>query len=151
MANFRGLIPQIKWGAAFANVLVIGYPLDDAVAYGEPREGSDFVQGASGVEDSWVQGEDQCLEGTIRWIPQLVTTTPAATGWDDATGFRDFLSWARAKNVFRWYPDIAGTPGTFYNMYLVDPMKGGGDLEDDRTRKFHVKMRTSDNAVVAGY
>jgi hypothetical protein len=151
MPNYRGMIPQIKWGPTFTNIIVIGYPLDDPLAYEDPREGSDFVQGSSGVEDAWVQGEDQILEGVLRWIPRVVATNPAATGYEDANGVRDWISDARKKNIFRWYPDIGGNPTVFYNMYLVDPMTGGIEKEADGRRRVKIKMRTSDGASVDGY
>jgi hypothetical protein len=41
--------------------------------------------------------------------------------------------------------------GRVYNMYLVEPMKAGVELEDDYTRRIAVKLRTADGAVVEGY
>lgn len=144
-------VPRITWGAAFVNQLDIGWPLDNAVSYPNPREGSETAKGASGLEDAWRVGQDQYLEGDIRWIPTADATVPVvATGWDGATGFRAFLESARDKNIFRWIPD-KGTPGTFFPVYLEAPMGDPPSIEGDGTRSIHIKIRTSDDSVFTGY
>lgn len=143
MPVFRGKIPKIVWGVGMANTLSIGYPLDEAITYSEPRDGSSFVQGASGIEDSWIQGFDRILEGTIRWIPPDATASPLATGWNDASiGFEEWLDDARKKNIFQFHFDLL-QPGLYLNMYLVEPMNGGVEMEDDFTRRVKLKMRNS--------
>jgi hypothetical protein len=110
--NYRSIRPRIMWGPTFQKEVVFGYPLDSAVAYREPRAGSEWVQGASGVEDAWVLGPDELLEGDVRWLPISRTASPLVTGWHggpggdgDGKGIKDWLSDARKKNVFRWHPD----------------------------------------------
>jgi hypothetical protein len=117
MPNYRGVPINILWGAGFANTLTLGYPLDAAVAYSLPREGSEWVQASSGVEDAWITGHDQYLRGIVRWIPREDRLTPEgrlATGWDGPNGWRAFLEWARAKNPFRVvrdWPNLLRNPG----------------------------------------
>lgn len=149
MSSNRSKCPKITWGASFANTLNIGYPLDTVKAGSDPRAGSAFDQSPSGVEDSWIVGTDYTLTGDVRWIPQANTSTPLATGWDTATtGFRLFLEWARAKNVLRWYPDVA--VNSYIACYLVDPMKGPPDSEADGTRKLTLVLRNA-TAAFDGY
>lgn len=111
MRSYRGIRPRIRWGASFGNDLVLGYPLDDAIAYSLPREGSDWAIAPSGAEDAWIVGTDYFLEGDVRWIPGEPRTDRPATGWDyhaaagDARGVEAFLAWARQKNTLRYYPD----------------------------------------------
>lgn len=97
----QGTAARITWGASFANTLNIPY-VDDPVAYPEPRSGSEWGQGPSGVEDAWTIGDDEVLAFVARWIPTTNTADPLATGWDGATGWAAFLKWARDKNVFRF-------------------------------------------------
>lgn len=153
--NYRGKAFKIVWGDTYANTLQAGYALDTAKSYSESRTGSETIQYVSGVEDAWVTGDDQVLEGMVRWIPRLATTTPEgvnATGWEGATGWRAFLEWARRKNVLRFYPDPVGDAATFFPCYLVEPSKGGPDNEDDFTRKLSLfRLRTSDGSVFVGY
>lgn len=139
---------KITWGAAFANTLNIAYPLDDWRSYSTFREGSEFAQSFSGIEDSWITGTDYVLEATVRWIPTSNTTTPLATGWDGATGFQSFLEWARQKNQFRYFPDTDA--GTFYLSYLVEPLDGLHELEPDGTRSVRLKIRNTSGSF-AGY
>lgn len=103
--GYRGLPSRIRWGGAslIANAVDIGYPLDAAVAYSQPREDSDFVKGA--VEDAWVPGHEYFLEGDVRWIPGEDRTPPAQTGWDGDRGVDAALRWLREKNTARFYPD----------------------------------------------
>jgi len=139
---------RITWGTSFANTLEIGYPLDDWRSYATYREGTEFAQSYSGVEDAWVTGEDYVLEGTVRWIPTADTISPVATGWDGATGWMAFLNWARKKNEFRVYPDK--TAGTYFASYLVEPLDGKHDLEPDGTRSVRIKVRNASGSF-AGY
>lgn len=145
MADNRLKTPKILWGAAFANTLNIGYPVDHFKAGSTPRAGSAFIQTPGGVEDAWTVGTDYTLEGVFRWIPQTSTSSPLATGWDTAsTGFRLFLEWARDKNVIRYYPDAA--TGTYVDSYWVEPMEGAPDPEADGTRTLPFKIRNASTA-----
>lgn len=144
MSDFRMALPKITWGAAFANTLAIGYPLDGVLAGSEPRAGFETAQAASGVEDSWDAGTDYVLEADVRWIPQVDTVTPAATGWDGTTGFRAFLEWAQRKNQIRFYPDAGG--GTYLTCYLVEPLGPAGERETDGTRRVRLKLRNGASA-----
>jgi hypothetical protein len=136
MTDFRLKVPKILWGAAFANTLTLPYPLDGMIAGPEPRAGSETAQAPSGVEDAWTIGTDYVLEADARWIPQSL--------WDGATGFAAFLTWARDKNVLRFYPDKDA--GTYIDSYLVEPMSGQGEPESDGTRKVRFRIRNSTTA-----
>lgn len=105
MPNFKGLQTRIIWGDTLQYALDIAYPLDSAVSGDDMRAGSEVVQGASGVEDSWITGWDAHLEGVVRWIPRDATLTPRGAGWDSVEGWRLFLRWARAKNTLWFFPD----------------------------------------------
>ena len=144
MADYRAKRPKILWGAAFANTLSFGYPLDNVVAGDEPRAGFAVDQAPSGVEDSWDNGTDYVLSADVRYIPQADTVSPTATGWDGATGFRAFVQWARKKNLVRFYPDKDA--GTFIDSYLVEPMTGQPELEEDGTRRLRLKLRNASTA-----
>lgn len=143
-------VPKITWGSSFANTLNLGYPLDNATTYSENRDGSLYSMTPSGIEDAWIVGTNQILEGDLRWIPASDTTSPTATGWNTTTtGVRAFIEWARNKNIFHWYPDK--TSGTYYSCYLTDPIAGPPTIEADGTRNIHVKLRTSDDSAFVGY
>lgn len=145
MSSYR--IPQIKFGSAYTGTLTIGYPLDNAVAYSKNRDGSEYVQSPSGVEDAWIVGTDFTLSGDIRWIPTTASTNPSQSGWDDTIGWQSFLESARAKNAFRWYPDK--TLGAYHTVYLVntDVMPS---LEPDGTRRVLIEMRQASSSFL-GY
>ena len=100
MARFN--IPRITYGNG--TVIQAGLPLDNVTSYPEPREGSVFSMAPSGIEDAWYLGDDQFLEGDWRFIPTVDSLFPyPATGWD--SGVRQWLSFARQKQTFRFYPD----------------------------------------------
>ena len=149
MPDYRNKLAKITWGAAFANTLRLGYPLDNARTGDEPRAGSVVDQAPSGVEDAWEVGIDYLLTFDARYIPLADTVSPVATGWDGAAGFRAFLAWARGKQLFRFYPDNAA--GTYFTSYLVEPMKGSGELEGDGTRKIAMTIRNSAAVAFDGY
>lgn len=145
----QNAVPRILWGASFANVLSFGYPLDGPISYPLPREGSEWVQASSGVRDAWLVGTDQRLRGSVRHIPIADTVSPVASGWDGATGWRAFLEWARAMNVFRFYPDkdLAG----YLECYLVAPLLEPPALEDDGTRTLELEVESSAGTAFSGY
>lgn len=145
MSNWSKL-PKITWGSGSANTLTIGYPVDEWRSYSEARDGSQFIQVESGEEDAWVIGTDFVFEGTFRWIP--TASSVSQSGWDGSTGWRGFLEYGRAKNTFRYYPDA--TSGTYYTSYLVEPLNGAHDLEQDGTRSVRMKIRNA-SASYAGY
>lgn len=133
----------------FPSTLQLGYPLDNATAYPEPREGSEWVQASSGEEDSWLLGDEQLVEGLARWIPSADTADPVATGWDGAAGWAAFLSWARAKNVFRFFPDAA--VASYHSCTLVEPLQGPPALEEDGSRQVLLRLRDTGGVAFTGY
>lgn len=145
MSTYR--IPKITFGSSYTGTLTIGYPLDNAIAYSKNREGTEYVQSPSGVEDAWVVGTDFMLTGDIRWIPTSASISPSQSGWDDVQGWRAFLEDARAKNEFRWYPDRSLAP--YHTCYLVNT-DTTPTLEPDGTRALHIEMRQSSSSFV-GY
>lgn len=146
----RATIPKVTWGASFANTLNFGQPLDNAVAYSTPREGSEWVQGASGARDAWLMGHNQRLRGTVRNVPTSNTTDPLATGWDGSTGWAAFLEWARDSNAFRFFPDKDS--GSFHTSYLIEPLQSAPGLEQGtQDRTFDVEIEEVDGNRYTGY
>lgn len=126
----------------FEDLLTIAYPLDEAVSFPVPQEGSQMVFVPSGEADGWDAGEMHILEGVIRWIPREDTVTPAATGWDGDAGWRAFLSWARRGNAF-WYCPDASDLSTGWTMYLEGPFSEAPTIEADMTRAVRVRFRST--------
>jgi hypothetical protein len=107
MADYRQIAPRIFWGASLSSAADFGYPLDNVQADSPPRDGSSWVQGPSGDDDSWITGYDYTLEGDYRWIPKDHTADGPRfmSGWDPSDGVREFLKFARDRNVLRFHPD----------------------------------------------
>lgn len=108
--GYRLVAPVIRWGTNYNQAWYLPSPLDNVECGSEPRQGSEFVQAPSGVEDAWIVGTDYVLTGDLRWIPQSDSLYyPRATGWDTAAGglngARAALEWLRRKNSFAWHPD----------------------------------------------
>jgi hypothetical protein len=141
MADYRLKLAKFTWGAGFANTLTLAYRLDNVRTWSEPREGSSFEQSPAGVEDSWIVGEDFYLSADVRYVA-------VGTQWDGATGVRAFLAWGRQKGAVRFFPDKDAIG--YVESYLVDPAKGGGDLEQDGTRKVSITIRNA-TTEYAGY
>lgn len=117
--------PKITWGTSYGSTLLFAWPLDNVVAYSEPRKGAAYAVAASGARDAWLPGTDYVLAGDVRWIPKGSGTNPH--GWDGSTGWRAFLEWARAMNAFRFYPDSG--VATYYDCYLRAPLEGEPRIE----------------------
>lgn len=146
----RGEVPKITWGTSFANTLTFGYPLVDAVAYPEPGPGSEWAEAPSGEVDAWVVRDDEILQGSVGWIPAGDTTDPVATGWDGATGWGAFLKWARAGNVFRFFPDKDNA--AFVACVMADGANAQPPtLESDLTRRLAFRIRSTDGTPFTGY
>lgn len=107
--GYRTVAPFIRWGANHQNAAYFGFPLDNVTTWSEPRQGSEFVQLPSALETAWLLGYDQILEGDLRWLPPTDTLFyPRATGWNfnaNTPGLRQFLEWARQKQLFTFIPD----------------------------------------------
>lgn len=145
----RGDVPKFTWGAAYANTLNIGYPIDEARAYSAPAPGSEFDIGPSGVRSTWVQGTWELLEGLFRWIPVSNTTNPVATGWDGATGFKSFLEWAWENNP-RFFPDKDA--GTYIEVIIMDDtFFNPPTSENDFTAKVRMKMLIASGSPVTEF
>ncbi len=134
-------VSRILWGVNNENVLELGYPLSEVVTDREPREGSDFVQGSSGVEDSWITGWDYTLECTAKFLPANPQTSPAQSALTGAAGLQGFLDWARAKNPFSFVPDLAAPLFALDGCYLADPLRGGRGLTPRLDWSQRVKIR----------
>lgn len=142
MADHRRAFAKILWGPALANVLNVGWFLDNVSAWPEPRAGSEQVEAPSGIEEAWTVGTNYFLQADLRWIPQTNTASPLATGWDGAAGVGAFLSWAQDKNVFRFFPD-ATDGATHFDCYLSSPMSGAPSPELDGTRTLTIKIKNT--------
>lgn len=107
--SYRLTPPMIRWGSVHQYAAYFGFPVDNVTSWSDPRQGSEFDQAPSGVEDSWLVGFDQVLAGELRWIPGSDTLFyPRCTGWDynaNTPGIRQFLEWAKQKNQFTWIGD----------------------------------------------
>lgn len=142
---YRGVLPKITWGAAFANTIVFARPLDDPVSWPEPVDAS-ATPCKNGEEDGWTHGDRWFLSGRVRRVPRV--DTAGVTGWEGATGWDAFLAWARDEQAARFYPDAAG--GTFFLVYVLQP-EAGHEEEISRHRQFELVLQSADNAEIAGY
>jgi hypothetical protein len=133
----------------FPNIASFGQPLDSALAFPVPREGSEWGQADSGERDAWLIGDDERLRGVVRNIPTADTADPVATGWDGPTGWAAFLKWVRAMNVFRWFPDAAS--GAFQPCYLVEPLQGEPALEENGDRALELVIEDADGNPFTGH
>lgn len=117
------------------NIVLLDY-LDTPIADETPREGSEWVQSYSGVEDAWFNGPDYRLSAKARWIPTTPQSSPViVSGWDgrnEATGVNcgvaAMLRAGRQKATLRFVPDRSACT-TYIDSYLVDPLKDPPTLE----------------------
>lgn len=134
------MIPVGAGGGIFERILQLGYPLDEAIAYDRPAEGSRKAFLPSGVSDAWDAGTAYLLDGVVRWIPRDDVVSPAATGWDGVAGFRAFLEHARRGNQVWFCPDVTDL-STGWSVFLEAPYDEPPSLEPDMTRAVRVSLR----------
>jgi len=145
-------VSAFQWGTNAENTVYFGYPLYSVIPDREPRAGSEWAQAVGAVEDSWITGWDYTLTCEARWLPAVPnfygSQAPNAlqTQLSGATGVQGFLDWARAKNTFRFVPDV--TLPLFYidGCYLADPMRGGRGITAsfDWSQQFTIRNPTYD-------
>jgi len=129
--------------AYLRHTLLLGEHLDQANAFGQPSEDSEWETTPSGVEDAWIVNTFQYLSGSVRWIPRAPQALPRpASPWNGDgeltgvnTGWEYFLnSWARDKQTFLWVPNRSDASINVLS-YLHDPMQENPLLETDFTRR----------------
>lgn len=143
-------ISSILWGVSssgstphYENELLIGYPAYDWVTDRVPREGSEFAQAPSGVEDAWITGRDYVFDAEIRFIPDKPSTSPDRGVVAGPNSWQAFLDYCRDKNDFRFVPNV-NTPDFYVDKcYLVEPLRGFGGNLADLTRGVRLVMRTT--------
>lgn len=138
------------------NMVLLDY-LDTAVAYDQPREGSEQVQSPSGVEDAWTVGTDEMLKCNVKAVPADPRSTPAiVSGWygtNESTGVncgvKAMLKQGRDKQVLRFVPDRSVCT-TYMDSYLVEPMSEAPGVDTNPgDRTFPMTLRGS--SVYTGY
>lgn len=123
--------PKIEWGdtspsPTHPNTIEVGDPFQEAIGYTEPGDDSEWGRVRSGARDAWISSEDSILEVVVHEIKSASYTTPwgvTKTGWDGATGWDEWLSWARKGYEFDLFTDRA-TPASAVTCILLDPMRG---------------------------
>ncbi|MHC4704950.1 MAG: hypothetical protein ACYTFQ_30745, partial [Planctomycetota bacterium] len=58
------------------SAIAFGLWLDDAMAFSQPRDGSQVAKTTAGVEDAWITGTDEFLLGNVRWVYPTDQATP---------------------------------------------------------------------------
>lgn len=142
--------------------ILFGLHLDSARAWAQPREGSEWVKSPSGVEDAWIVGDDEMLEGIVRWVPGLDRGDPQnQTGWDGRrenelhnVGWASLLKFADRAQVVRFAPDQSDLT-VWHDVYVVSPREAETrrhELEGaDMTRQFALVLRDSSDVPFEGY
>lgn len=147
-------VSSIYWGSLFQNTLNLGYPLSHVLTDREPRPGAQFTQSVTGVEDAWWPGADYTMEAEARFLPALpnfdgaAAPNPLQSAVSSPAGVEAFLDYARAKNPFRFVPDITTPLFWIDGCYLADPMKGGRSISArlDFNQKIKLRNPTTDFA-----
>lgn len=147
-----GQVPAIIWGGSFENTLIFGLPLDNVISWERPIEGSSMSVAPSGERDGWIVGLEHVLEGDVRGIPTSDLTSPyVATGWDGASGWRAFLTWAReGPKTFRFAPE-KGSLGVFVPSYLVRPWDESPSIDSNGERRVRLEMVSADGSAYTGF
>lgn len=161
MAGFRGLRPEIRYGASYATILTFRFWLDTPDAFSEPRIDAALRKNATGERvAAATYGHDQKLYGWARRIPRADFDDGAKviSGWP---AWRDFLRYAWTLQPWRWVYEAGtyGGPTTYFDAELLAPepmWAEGPDLEGNGMRRVELlilrKNGTSDTgSAVEGY
>lgn len=128
--------------------------LDQPVAWEEPREGSAWVQGASGVEDAWIQGTDYRFGGTVQWVPKVDRDVPASvSGWGLPneriginTGVAALLRAGRRKDALTFFADRTAVDSYYATTCtLVEPLRGAPEVLPNGDRRLRLELRGTSN------
>lgn len=131
-------VSALSWGSSFQNRVILASSLLDMVTDRPPRDGSEWVQAPSGVEDAWITGTDYTLQCRAAFIPDGGASPTPVSG---TVAWQAFLDWARQKNTFRFLPDVTNPAFYVDGCYLVDPVKGFGVLGPDIKRQLTFTIR----------
>lgn len=131
------------------NTVLFDVP-DSPMFFRRPREGSEFTQGRSGIEDAWLTGIDYHLQFDARFIHSLDTDSPAtATGWwgrNDTVGVgasvEALLEAGWRKEEFYYSPLRSSLIGFFGQVYLFSPMDGQPTLEPNAQERISLGFRS---------
>lgn len=141
---------KLLWGVSssgstphYENELLLGYPPYDWITDRVVREGSEFVQGPSGVEDAWITGRDFTFEGEFRFIPDKPSTAPDRSVVAGPNSWQAFLDYCRDKNDFRFVPYSSLPDFYVEKCYLVEPIRGFGGNLADLTRGVRLVLRST--------
>lgn len=109
------------------NLVLFGY-VDRANSWSRPRDGSEFRQGPSGTEESWVIGPDELFRCHARWIGKApVNDYTVRSGWVGENemaglnvGLKAMIEAGWQKNDMLWVPDRSACT-TYQTGYLTEP------------------------------
>lgn len=141
------------------DAVVLPLALNDARAFPKPREGSEKLLSASGIEDAWIIADDYFLTGDLRWITSRGVATPEVqSGWEGQNehawvnaGVESWLRHAWGANTFLWVPDRANSLVT-HSSYLEVPFQTEEiEREENDTRRLGIRLRHADAAAYRGY
>jgi hypothetical protein len=135
--------------------LVVLEMLDEPVYYREVREGTEWMQGRSGVEDAWLVGVDYYLRGTARYLPSQDADNPGiTTGWWGSAetpgvgvGVQSLIEagWRRQSITYSY--NRAGLGAAFPGCYLVEPASGEPGLEPNAQETIELVLRNPNGDV----
>ena len=124
---------------------------DQKMTWEEPRDGSAWAQGGSGVEDAWIQGTDYRYQATFD-VPYLHRDAPASvSGWGLPleragcnSGVNALLRAGRNKETLTYYADRTNTATAFgVASYLVGPMNGAPAVQPNGDRRITLELRNA--------
>lgn len=133
-------VSRIRWGPSHANLLDMGWPLDNQIARRRWRKGSRLDVFPSGARESVVTGRDYAVTGEIGWIPGNTVTDYVATEWSGPVGVEAFLAWCEDGNDFRFVPDITYSNAYVDGCTLREPENAEPQIEDDGTVRLAVTI-----------
>jgi hypothetical protein len=143
--------PLIKWGPGYLYQLAATENLDERLGWTDLRTGYQTAISPTGDEQIWSVGTDALFSGVFRFIPLADSLGGGSdglggflpvNGWDGPYGMKEWLAYARGMNPFVIQLNEADV-ATDYTCYLVDPMAGAPEYDDDGiTKRLRWTFRT---------